>query len=158
MKETNETTKTGSRSAKGLLLTCLCCCLVCVLLLSSVSWSWFTDNISAMFRMNTATYDISILVENEYGVIAPSEENEYVYNLEANGHYKVTVTTSGTATKGYFDMALGNRTLTSGNLVNGQITFFINTSSLSVNMALSPYWGTREKKAAMIANNGSFNL
>ncbi len=158
MKEMNETTKTGSQGKKGLLLSCLCCCLVCVLLLSSVSWSWFNDMISASFKMNTATYDISIQVVTDYGVIAPSEENEYVYNLEANTQYTVTVTTSGTATKGYFDMVLGNRTLTSGNLVNGQITFNVNTGNLPVDMTMSPYWGTREKKAAMIANNGSYNL
>lgn len=158
MKETNETTKTGSRGGKGLLLTCLCCCLVCVLLLSSVSWSWFNDMISASFKMNTATYDISILVETEYGVVAPSEENEHVYNLEANTRYTVTVTTSGTATKGYFDMVLGNRTMTSGNLVHGQITFTINTGNVAVNMSMSPNWGTRDKKIAMIANNGTYNL
>ena len=158
MKETNETTKTGSRSVKGLMLTCLCCCLVCVLLLSTVSWSWFNDRISASFKMNTATYDISILVATDYGVVAPSEENEYVYNLEANHCYTVTVTTSGSATKGYFDMVLGNRTLTSGNLVDGPITFTINTGSLPVNMSMTPNWGTRDKKIAMIANNGTYNL
>ena len=157
MKETNETT-TGGRSRKGLLLTCLCCCLVCVLLLSSVCFSWFNDRISASFKMNTATYDISITVVTDHGVVAPSEENEYVYNLEANTRYTVTVTTSGTATKGYFDMVLGNRTLTSGNLVNGQITFTINTGNVGVNMSMTPNWGTRDKKIAMIANNGTYNL
>ena len=158
MKETNETTKTGSRGRKGLLLTCLCCCLACVLLLSSVSWSWFTDLISASFKMNTATYDISIKVETDYGVVAPSEENEYVYNLEANTSYTVTVTSSGTATKGYFDMTLGNRILTSGNLTDGTITFTVNTANLPVDMTMSPSWGTRPKKAALIANGGTYNL
>ena len=157
MKETNETT-TGGRSRKGLLLTCLCCCLVCVLLLSSVCFSWFNDRISASFKMNTATYDIAITVVTEYGVVDPSEGNAYVYNLEANTCYTVTVTTFGTATKGYFDMVLGNRTLTSGNLVNGQITFTINTGNVAVNMSMTPNWGTRDKKIAMIANNGTYNL
>ena len=55
-------------------------------------------------------------------------------------------------------LVLGNRTLTSGNLVNGQITFIINTGNVSVNMSMTPNWGTRDKRVAMIANNGTYNL
>lgn len=142
----------GRRSIKALLASSAHSILICVMLLGSVSWAWFSQNVDAPdIRVQTAEYGIRATIECN-GVVTGGDYNSYVSDgdhfvieVESGKVHDITLTGLGTATwrGGYCVVSAGdNIRYTNRILPDETLTFkiyFGGTENGSIEFL--PYWG-----------------
>lgn len=127
-------------------LAAFCLCAVC---LCGASWAWFTasSGIGAA-KVQAATYTVEIACEPETGVW---QDGEYQISLYGNRDDKKTynlcitsATSAGTATKGFCDVKIGDKTYQTSQIPKGSSFAFSVTVPANENakLTITPKWGT----------------
>ena len=131
--------------------------LLCGICLAGLTWAWFTGSVSSTANTITAakfTVDISV-EEGATTPLSPTEENgAYIYALDTDKTYTVTVTAdeSATATTGYCTVKLGSNTYhtiqlyPAGGEGKPQSVEFTVSGEEGLKLTITPQWGTFAKR------------
>lgn len=120
-------------------LAAFCLCAVC---LCGASWAWFTasSGIGAA-KVQAATYTVKIEYETDTG---GWQECEYQISLDGGKTYNLRITPTGTATKGFCDVKIGDKTYqTSQILKDSSFAFSVDVQgNENATLTITPKWGT----------------
>ena len=144
--------KVSEKSLSRIMLSSVFGILLCGICLAGLTWAWFTGSVSSTANTITAakfTVDISVIEEGATTPLSPTEENgAYIYALDTDKTYTVTVKASGSATTGYCTVKLGSDTYHTIQLyyAGGEgkpksVDFTVNASDGSP-LVITPQWGT----------------
>ena len=125
-------------------LAAFCLCAVC---LCGASWAWFTasSGIGAA-KVQAATYTVEIVCEPETGGVW--QDGEYQISLYGNHDGKKThnlcITSTGTTTKGFCDVTIGDITYQTAQIPKDSIFEFSVEVQGNENatLTITPKWGT----------------
>lgn len=155
--------KNGRRSIKVILASSAHSIVICIILLCSVSWAWFSQTIDAHdVRGQTAKYGISATVsgngavtDGDYKSYLPDGER-FIIEVESGKVHDITLTGRGTATwkGGYCVVSAGdNIRYTERILPDEKLAFqiyFVGMENGSIEFL--PYWGDYPKDILGDAN------
>lgn len=118
---------------------------LCGMLLSGVSWAWFTaSGSSGVSAIQSATYTVSVAIEQD-GISEPVAADENgVYTLRGleRGTYVITITAVGSANTGYCKVELADREYYTQQIGKGSSSqFFANINAGDV-LTITRQWGT----------------
>ena len=116
--------------------------LLCMALLCGMTWAWFASTQSTpAATIQAATYHIDVVAKNGETVLTAGQNGKY--NLAKDVAYTVTLTASGTASKGYCKVTLPDNTVlrTAQIAPKNSLTFTLTLTS-GGNVSFSPEWGT----------------
>ncbi len=114
--------------------------LLCMVLLCGMTWAWFTSTQSApASTIVAATYRIDIVAKNGETELTGQDGK---YTLKAGVTYTITLTASGTASKGYCKVFLPSTTLYTAQIAPDQSLTFKLTLTNGGNVSFSPEWGS----------------
>lgn len=120
-------------------LAAFCLCAVC---LCGASWAWFTasSGIGAA-KVQAATYTVKIEYETDTG---GWQECEYQISLDGGKTYKLRITPTGTATNGFCDVKIGDKTYQTYQIPKDRSFAFSVTVPANENatLTITPQWGT----------------
>lgn len=120
-------------------LAAFCLCAVC---LCGASWAWFTasSGIGAA-KVQAATYTVKIECETDTGVWQPCE---YPISLHGPKTYNLRITATGTATDGFCDVTIGDKTYQTDQIPKDSSFAFSVTVPANENptLTITPQWGT----------------
>ncbi len=144
--------KVSEKAFLRIMLSSIFGILICGICLAGLTWAWFTGSVSSTANTITAakfTVDISVIEEVTDTQLTPTEENgAYIYALNTDKEYTVTVKASGSATTGYCTVKLGSDTYHTIQLyyAGGEgkpqsVDFTVNASDGSP-LVITPQWGT----------------
>ena len=124
-------------------LAAFCLCAVC---LCGASWAWFTasSGIGAA-KVQAATYTVKIECGPETGVW---QDGEYQISLDGNldskKTYNLCITPTGTATDGFCDVKIGDKTYQTDQIPkDSSFAFSVEVpANESATLTITPKWGT----------------
>lgn len=119
-------------------LAAFCLCAVC---LCGASWAWFTasSGIGAA-KVQAATYTVKIECETDPGVWQPCE---YQISLDGPKTYNLRITPTGTATDGFCDVTIGDKTYQTDQIRKDSSSAFSVTvqANEDATLTITPKWG-----------------
>lgn len=119
--------------------------LMCIVLLSSATWAWFSEDItSSQNTISTAGCDITVTVKESGTEVMGTAAADYVtYSFEAGKSYTVKLTATGTASTCYCMIkADGKEYYTAQFPPNGSGITFTLTATKTVDVTIYERWGT----------------
>lgn len=120
-------------------LAAFCLCAVC---LCGASWAWFTasSGIGAA-KVQAATYTVKIECETDPGVW---QKCEYQISLDGNKTYNLRITPTGTATDGFCDVKIGDKTYQTNQIPkDSSFAFSVKVqANEDATLTITPQWGT----------------
>ena len=122
-------------------LAAFCLCAVC---LCGASWAWFTasSGIGAA-KVQAATYTVEIECKPETGVL---QDGEYQISLDGGKTYNLCITPAetATATKGFCDVKIGDKTYQTDQIPKGSsFAFSVEVQgNETATLTITPKWGT----------------
>ena len=122
-------------------LAAFCLCAVC---LCGASWAWFTasSGIGAA-KVQAATYTVEIACDTGTGVW---QDGEYQISLDGGKIYELCITPAetATATDGFCDVKIGDKTYQTNQIPNGSNFSFsvIVPANENAKLTITPKWGT----------------
>lgn len=139
-------------SIVGIVLCCVCLC--------GVSWAWFSASQSTgVTKIETARFTVDVTAGNNTASATCTSDDNGIYTVTfpAEGEYTVTLTPSGSATKGFCGLELkkGNRSEIKYTepLTPGTAFEFKVRANGDVTLLVTPQWGTCASES--IITNGS---
>lgn len=141
MNHDNKQVKAETNLTK-ILLPSVLSILLCMTLLCGMTWAWFASTQSTpAATIQAATYHIDVVAKNGETVLTTGQNGKY--NLAKDVAYTVTLTASGTASKGYCKVTLPDNTVlrTAQIAPKNSLTFTLTLTS-DGNVSFSPEWGT----------------
>ena len=138
-----ETRKDGVFHILAPSLAALCLCAVC---LCGASWAWFTasSGIGAA-KVQAATYTVEIKYKTDTSDWQPCE---YQISLDGNPNsektYKLCITPNGTATDGFCDVKIGDKTYQTNQIPkDSSFEFSVTVPANEIaKLTITPKWGT----------------
>ena len=121
-------------------LAAFCLCAVC---LCGASWAWFTasSGIGAA-KVQAATYTVKI----EYKTTDTDvwQDGEYQISLHGPKTYNLRITAAGTATDGFCDVTIGDKTYQTDQIPKGSsFAFSVEVpANENATLTITPKWGT----------------
>lgn len=161
----NRTEKSIKLNILALAIPALVCVLICSLILSGMTFSWFTDTYASSANLiKTASFVTSKTVTDSLGVAITPDANGK-YSLPA-GVYFVTVDASAANTNGYTTMYLGDvpflqTALLNDSALNTQVTYTLNvtlTTTPSATITFADSWDDPQAGLTTVANGLIYNI
>jgi len=91
------------------IIACVVGVLLCIASLTAVTWAWFADSISSpQNSLASGDYklEVSIIQTDNSAVVDPDGENGYIFELDSDVQYTVTISASGSVSTGYCKVKL----------------------------------------------------
>lgn len=128
-------------------------------LFAGATHAWFSDRCSAQITLQSATFDVEVVVTTpEGGTPEISTENGvYVCNLNS-GTYEVTLTRRGSASVGYCEISVGNDVYYSQNLSaqTESLSFTLVITRDNVPVTFTPKWSNAEQPQSTLGDTISY--
>lgn len=119
--------------------------LMCIVLLSSATWAWFSEDItSSQNTISTAGCDITVKVEKSGTEVEGTAAADHVtYQFEDGVSYTVKLTATGTASTCYCMIKAGDKEYYTAQFPpNGSGITFTLTATEPVDVTIYERWGT----------------
>lgn len=161
----NRTEKSIKLNILALAIPALVCVLICSLILSGMTFSWFTDtHASSANLIKTASFVTSKTVTDSLGAAITPDANGK-YSIPA-GDYHVTVDASAADTNGYTTMYLGDvpflqTAILNDSVLNTQVTYTLNvtlTTTPSVTITFADSWGDPQEGLTTVLDGSTYNI
>ncbi|MBR2387370.1 MAG: hypothetical protein IKB02_01235 [Clostridia bacterium] len=116
--------------------------LLCMVALCSVTWAWFSAEISSSPNDITSAYcDVTVSVKNNDTAIVPSSDGKYTF--EKDTPYKITITAEGNAKTAYCVLNVdGTNYYTDQISIGESIAFTLQFGADTTEVEIIRCWGT----------------
>lgn len=161
----NRTEKSIKLNILALAIPALVCVLICSLILSGMTFSWFTDTYASSANfIRTASFTTTKTVTDGSGnEVTPDANGKYAI---AAGKYLVTIDASAATTKGYTLMYLGDvpflQTATMNDTtLNTQVTYTLNvtlTTTPSATISFADSWDDPQAGLTTVTDSSTYNI
>ena len=123
---------------------------LCLLMLCGATWAWFSSTqVSETASIQAANYAITVTAKQGEESVALSDG---AFTAEADTEYTVTLTASGTASTGFGEVTVGDKTLYTAQLApGGSLTFKIKLTTAAT-VKFGYQWGTYSGTANIAAD------
>lgn len=132
--------------------------LLCMVALCSVTWAWFSAEISSSSNDITSAYcDVTVSVKNNDTAIVPSSDGKYTF--EKDTPYKITITVEGNAKTAYCVLNVdGTNYYTDQISIGESIAFTLQFGADTTEVEIIRCWGTSSvpNELRNFANNGLY--
>ena len=119
--------------------------LLCIATLCSVTWAWFSENVTASSTLKAGNCDVTVLVIREGTEIARQTDTTGTYTFEADQAYQIRIVSTGSAKSSYCKLVIGDREYyteqVSTSAPNNTISFTL-TFDATTEVEILTRWGT----------------
>ena len=114
---------------------------LCFVCLAATTWAWFVVSVTSEANtIKTASFDVNVAVTPiDAGTVTVEDS---VYKLSAGTKYTVTLTKTGTASKGYCAVTIDGSDYYTQQITSNEYTFTLNvTGTGTTSVTFTPFWG-----------------
>lgn len=139
-------------------LLTICACTFC---LCGMSWAWFSASTSSnISQINSATFSVKVdqQIDSDsfaQGLGMNEDGRSYTIDTEEGKTYTITITPTGTASKGYCVITLYNTAYYTDYIQNGGTFTFKFTGQSGVELSICPLWGSYKPECKNVIQNNA---